>query len=58
MEAIFKGVFDGELTQVIGVLFTVIMCTMFLIYNALTDNARGEAVNKRIKITIPEDLDY
>ena len=39
-------------------LFTVIMCAMFLLYNALAGNARSEAVNKTIKITIPEDLDY
>ena len=39
-------------------LFTVIMCVMFLIYNAVASNARSEAVNKTIKITIPEDLDY
>lgn len=39
-------------------LFTVIMCLMFLIYNAIADNAKSEAVNKTIKITIPEDLDY
>ena len=39
-------------------LFTVIMCVMFLIYNAVAGNAKSEAVNKTIKITIPEDLDY
>ena len=39
-------------------LFTVIMCAMFLLYNASAGNARSEAVNKTIKITIPEDLDY
>ena len=39
-------------------LFTVIMCAMFLLYNALAGNARSEVVNKTIKITIPEDLDY
>ena len=39
-------------------LFTVIMCVMFLIYNAMADNAKSEAANKTIKITIPEDLDY
>ena len=39
-------------------LFTVIMCVMFLIYNAVAGNARSEEVNKTIKITIPEDLDY
>ena len=39
-------------------LFTVIMCVMFLIYNAVAGNAKSESVNKTIKITIPEDLDY
>lgn len=39
-------------------LFTVIMCAMFLVYNAVADTAKNEAVNKTIKITIPEDLDY
>ena len=39
-------------------LFTVIMCVMFLIYNAVACNAKSEVVNKTIKITIPEDLDY
>ena len=39
-------------------LFTVIMCGMFLLCNALADNAKSNVVNKTIKITIPEDLDY
>ena len=39
-------------------LFTVIMCAMFLICNAVAGNAISESVNKTIKITIPEDLDY
>jgi len=39
-------------------LFTVIMCVMFVIYNLLAGNAKSDAVNKTIKITIPEDLDY
>ena len=39
-------------------LFTVIMCGMFLLFNALADNAKSNVVNKTIKITIPEDLDY
>ena len=39
-------------------LFTVIMCVMFLLYNFLTGSAKTEAVNRTIKITIPEDLDY
>lgn len=39
-------------------LFTVIMCAMFFLYNALAGNARSDTMNKAIKITIPEDLDY
>ena len=39
-------------------LFTVIMCAMFLIYNVAAGNEKSEALNKTIKITIPEDLDY
>ena len=39
-------------------LFTVIMCAMFLIYSVATSSAKIDAVNKTIKITIPEDLDY
>ena len=40
-------------------LFTLIMCAAFLFYNFLASgSARSEAVNKTLKITIPEDLDY
>ena len=39
-------------------LFTVIMCVAFLLYNLFAEGSRREAVNKTIKITIPEDLDY
>ncbi len=39
-------------------LFTVIMCVMFLIYNAVAGNAKSEVVKKNSKITIPEDRDY
>ena len=39
-------------------LFTVIMCAVFLLYTALASNAKSEAINKTLKITIPEDLDY
>ena len=39
-------------------LFTVIMCAVFVLYNAVSDNAKSKVVNKTIKITIPEDLDY
>ena len=39
-------------------LFTVIMCAMLLICTAVAGNAKSEALNKTVKITIPEDLDY
>ena len=39
-------------------LFTVIMCAVFVLYNAVSDNAKSKVVNKTIKITTPEDLDY
>ena len=39
-------------------LFTVIMCVTFVIYNLLTDNSTNDGVNKTVKITISEDLDY
>ena len=39
-------------------LFTVVMCAMFTVYNLLAENAKGEALQKTVKITISEDLDY
>ena len=39
-------------------LFTVVMCAMFTVYNLLAENAKSEALQKTVKITIPEDLDY
>ena len=39
-------------------LFTVVMCAMFIVYNLLAENVKGEALQKTVKITIPEDLDY
>ena len=40
-------------------LFTVIMCAVFIVYIVLTDGgAKSATVNKTVKITIPEDLDY
>ena len=41
-----------------AVLFTVVMCVMLLVYNFAVDTAMGQATNKTLKITIPEDLDY
>ena len=40
-------------------LFTLIMCLMFMLYQLVAGKGIGrEAVNKTVKITIPEDLDY
>lgn len=40
-------------------LFTVIMCAVFMLYSCLGfGKDKTEAINKSIKITIPEDLDY
>ncbi|MBQ8551544.1 MAG: DUF4956 domain-containing protein [Clostridia bacterium] len=42
-----------------AVLFTVIMCAVFLFYNRLDLGARKNAASyKTLNVTIPEDLDY
>lgn len=42
-----------------AVLFTVVMCAVFQLYNALDFGARRNAASyKTLAITIPEDLDY
>lgn len=42
-----------------AVLFTVVMCVMFVLYNRLDFGAKkNAAVYKTFMITIPEDLDY
>ena len=42
-----------------AVLFTVIMCAMFILYNRLDFGAnKNAATYKTVAITIPEDLDY
>ena len=42
-----------------AVLFTLIMCTMFLLYNVLDFGAKKNAqAYKTVTVTIPEDLDY
>jgi hypothetical protein len=42
-----------------SVLFTVVMCAMFLLYNRLDFGTKKNAeVYKTFSITIPEDLDY
>lgn len=42
-----------------SVMFTVIMCAVFMLYNLLESvSKKSESTNKTVKITIPEDLDY
>ena len=42
-----------------AVLFSVIMCAVFLLYNFIGNTLENtKAVTKILKITIPEDLDY
>ena len=42
-----------------AVLFTVVMCTVFILYNCLDFGAKKNAATfKTFTITIPEDLDY
>lgn len=42
-----------------AVLFTVVMCAVFLLYNALDFGDRRNAASyKTLAVTIPEDLDY
>ena len=42
-----------------SVLFTVVMCAMFLLYNRLDFGTKKNAeIYKNFSITIPEDLDY
>ncbi len=42
-----------------GVLFTVILCAVFLLYNRLDfGEKKNNAAYKTLTITIPEDLDY
>ena len=56
--AIGAGLIAGMGYLGFAALFTVIMCAVFLLYNTLARNAKSEVVNKTLKITIPEDLDY
>ena len=42
-----------------ALLFTVVMCVMFVLYNRLDfGTKRNAAIYKSITVTIPEDLDY
>ena len=57
--AMGAGLISGMGYLAYAALFTVIMCAVLVIYNAISrGSVRVEALNKTIKITIPEDLDY
>ena len=56
--AMGAGLISGMGYLAFSALFTVIMCAIFILYNIVASNSKNEAVNKTIKITIPEDLDY
>ena len=57
--AMGTGLISGMGYLGFAALFTVLMCAVLTLYNFLEKFAlKSEAVNKTIKITIPEDLDY
>ena len=57
--AMSTGLIVGMGYLAFAALFTVIMCVMFLFYSFIASEAeKSEFLNKTIKITIPEDLDY
>ena len=56
--AMGSGLITGMGYLGFATLFTLIMCAVFVIYSALAESKRSEALNKTVKITIPEDLDY
>ena len=56
--AMGTGLISGMGYLGFAALFTVIMCAVFLVYNALADSTSSELLSRTVKITIPEDLDY
>ena len=56
--AMGTGLISGMGYLGFAALFTIIMCAMFAVYNFLSGGKSGTQLNKTIKITIPEDLDY
>lgn len=57
--AMGSGLIAGMGYLAYAVLFTVIMCGMFFIYNFIRlGELKNAALYKTIRITIPEDLDY
>ena len=57
--AMGAGLIAGMGYLAFALLFTVIMCAVFVLYNRLDFGAKRNAARyKTIQITIPEDLDY
>lgn len=61
--AIFLAMGTGLITGMgylgFAALFTLIMCAVFMLYNAFAkDSNTASKLRKTLKITIPEDLDY
>lgn len=57
--AMGAGLISGMGYLGFAVLFTVIMCAMFVLYNFITSGStKIGSLAKTLKITIPEDLDY
>lgn len=56
--AMASGLMCGMGYLAFAALFTLIMCILFVVYNLFDFCGRTRAVNKALKITIPEDLDY
>ena len=56
--AMGAGLIAGMGYLAYALLFTLIMCVMFIIYNALAESRCEKSASKTLKITIPEDLDY
>jgi len=57
--AMAAGLITGMGYLGFAVLFTLIMCVAFIVYNLIAGTqTRGAALDRVIKITIPEDLDY
>lgn len=57
--AMAAGLITGMGYLGFAALFTLIMCIAFIVYNLITGtHTPGAALDRVIKITIPEDLDY
>ena len=57
--AMGAGLISGMGYLGFALLFTVIMCAMFVLYNFITSGStKIGSLTKTLKITIPEDLDY